>query len=84
MTILLQLPATILFIYRVRKYSCTCLIKRIYVQYIILYAELLKSPCSFFPPTIRDWNALPGSLISSTEDAEDCVAKFTSLVRARD
>ena len=37
---------------------------------------------SFFPLTIRDWNALPDSLISSAEDAEDCVAKFTSLVRA--
>ena len=35
---------------------------------------------SFFPQTIRDWN----SLISSAEDADDCVAKFTSLVRARD
>ena len=31
-----------------------------------------------------DWNALPDSLISSAEDADDCVAKFTSLVRARD
>ena len=39
---------------------------------------------SFFPQTIRDWNALPDSLISSAEDAEDCVAKLTSLVRARD
>ena len=39
---------------------------------------------SFFPQTIRDWNALPDSLISSAEDAEDCVVKFTSLVRARD
>ena len=39
---------------------------------------------SFFPQIIRDWNALPKSLISSAEDAEDCVAKFTSLVRARD
>ena len=39
---------------------------------------------SFFPRTIRDWNALPDSLISSAEDAEDCVAKFTSLVRTRD
>ena len=39
---------------------------------------------SFFPKTIRDWNALPDSLISSAEDADDCVAKFTSLVRARD
>ena len=32
---------------------------------------------SFFPQTIRGWNALPDSLISSAEDAEDCVAKFT-------
>ena len=39
---------------------------------------------SFFPQTIRDWNALPDYLISSAEDAEDCVTKFTSLVRARD
>ena len=39
---------------------------------------------SFFPQTIRDWNALPDSLISSADDAEGCVAKFTSLVRARD
>ena len=39
---------------------------------------------SFFPQTIRNWNALPDSLISSAEDSEDCVAKFTSLVRARD
>ena len=40
--------------------------------------------CSFFPQTVRDWNALPDSLISSAEGAEDGVAKFTSLVRARD
>ena len=39
---------------------------------------------SFFPVTIRDWNVLPDSLILSAEAAEDCVAKFTSLVRARD
>ena len=39
---------------------------------------------SFFPQTIRDWNALPDSLVSSAEGAEDCVARFTSLVRARD
>ena len=39
---------------------------------------------SFFPQTIRDWNALPDSQISFAEDAEDCVTKFTSLVRARD
>ena len=42
--------------------------------------------CSFPPPpqTIRDWNALPDSLVSTAEGAEDGVAKFTSLVRARD
>ena len=39
---------------------------------------------SFFRRTIRDWNALPDSLILSAEDAEDCVAKFASLVRPRD
>ena len=39
---------------------------------------------SFFPQTIKDRNALPDSLIASAEDAEDCVAKFTSQVRARD
>ena len=36
------------------------------------------------PQTLRDWNALPDFLISSAEDTEDCVAKFTSLVRAWD
>ena len=49
---------------------------------IVLNTNVYKG--SFFPQTIRDWNALPDSLISSAEDAEDCVAKFTSLVRARD
>ena len=33
---------------------------------------------SFFPQSIRDWNALPDSLISSAEDAEDCVAVHLS------
>ena len=40
--------------------------------------------CTLFPQNIRDCNALPDSLISSAEGAEDGVAKFTSLVRARD
>ena len=39
---------------------------------------------SFFLQTIRDWNVLPDSLISSAELSDDCVFKFTSLVRARD
>ena len=39
---------------------------------------------SFFPQTIRDWNELPDSLISSAEMSDDCVSKFTSLMRARD
>ena len=51
-------------------------------QVPIAYTNIYK--CSFSPQTIRDWNALPDSLISSAEGAEDGVAKFTSLVRARD
>ena len=39
---------------------------------------------SFFPQTIRDWNDLPESLISSSELSDDGVSKFTSLVRAKD
>ena len=39
---------------------------------------------SFFPQTIRDWNDLPESLISSSELSDDSVSKFTSLLRARD
>ena len=39
---------------------------------------------SFFPQTIKDWNDLPESLISSSELSDDSVSKFTSLVRARD
>ena len=33
---------------------------------------------------IREWNSLTDTLLSATEGAEDSVAKFTSLVRARD
>ena len=44
--------------------------------------EAYKS--SFFPQTIRDWNDLPDSLISSAEMSDDCVSKFDSLVRSRD
>ena len=39
---------------------------------------------SFFPQTIRDWNDLLESLISSSELSDNSVSKFTSLVRARD
>ena len=46
------------------------------------YTDIYKS--SFFPQTIRDWNSLSDSLLSAAEGAEDSVAKFTSLVRARD
>ena len=40
--------------------------------------------CKLSPHASYQWNALPDSLISSAEDTEDCVAKFTSLVRVRD
>ena len=39
---------------------------------------------SFSPQTIRDWNYLPDSLISAAELSDNCVSKFTSLLRARD
>ena len=38
----------------------------------------------FFPQTIRYWNDPLDSLISSAEQSDDCVSKFTSLVRAWD
>ena len=34
--------------------------------------------------TIRDWNALPASIISSAESSEDNVASFRSHIRSRD
>ena len=39
---------------------------------------------SFLTQTIRDWNDLPESLISSSELSDDSVSKFPSLMRARD
>ena len=54
------------------------------VAYQVPIANTDIYKCSFFPQTIRDWNTLPDSLISSAEGAEHGVAKFTSLVRARD
>ena len=39
---------------------------------------------AFFPQTIRDWNALPDSIITSAEGAEDGVVRVTSLERASD
>ena len=55
-----------------------------FMAYQVPIANTDNYKCSFFPQTIMDWNALPDSLISSAESAEDGVAKFTSLVRARD
>ena len=52
-------------------------------QTSIANTDVYKGTCSFYSRTIRDWNALPDSLISSAEDAEDCVAKFTSLLKAK-
>ena len=33
--------------------------------------------CSFFPQTIRDWNALPDSRLISSAGAEDSEVHFT-------
>ena len=35
------------------------------------YAKTDIYKYSFFPNTIRDWNALPGAIISSAESSED-------------
>ena len=49
------------------------------------YLQQVQMPIYIvFPQTIRDWNELPDSLISSAEMSDDCVSKFTSFVRARD
>ena len=50
------------------------------------HSVAFRTPIQMFikVASFRDWNALPDSLILSAENAEDCVAKFTSLVRARD
>ena len=49
-----------------------------------LLLTLIFVSVAFSPKVIRNWKALPDSLISSVEGADDGVAKFTSLVRARD
>ena len=62
-------------------------VAEINTQWSFRFPLLVRIPirkASFFPQTIRDWNALPDSLISSVELSEDCKSKFTSLVRARD
>ena len=41
-------------------------------------------PLTFVIIYTRDWNVLPDFRISSAELSDDCVSKFTSLVRARD
>ena len=48
------------------------------------YARTDSYKYSFFSDTIRYWNALPASIISSAESSEDPVARFTSLVRSID
>ena len=49
------------------------------------YPQPVKMSISIASPqTIRDWNDLPESLISSSELSDDSISKFTSLVRARD
>ena len=45
------------------------------MAYQVPFANTDIYKCSFFPQIIRDWNALPDSLISSAEGAEDGVAE---------
>ena len=63
-----------------------------YRRRVVSLSKTLYSPKVLvnYPGSGVDWDVKPqhkqtnDSLISSAEDAEDCVAKFTSLVRARD
>ena len=49
------------------------------------YLQQVQMPIYIvFPQTIRDWNELPDSLISSAEVSDDHVSKFTSLLGAWD
>ena len=50
----------------------------------VSYARTDIYKYSFFPDTIKDWNALPAAIISSAESTEDPVSRFVSLVRSRD
>ena len=54
------------------------------MAYQISYASKDAYKKSFSPQTIRDLNYLPDSLISAAELSDNCVSKFTSLLRARD
>ena len=47
------------------------------MSFPVPYARTDIYKYSFFPDTIRDWNALPASIISSAESSEDLVAGFT-------
>ena len=53
------------------------------MAYQVLIANTDIYKCNFPPQAIRDWNALPDSLVSSAEGAEDAGSKYSSLVRAR-
>ena len=41
-------------------------------------ASLDACKCSFFHQTIRDWNVLPDTLISSAEMSDECVEVLIS------
>ena len=50
----------------------------------IPYANTDVYKYSFFPNTIREWNALPTSLITAAESANDNVKAFKTLIRGED
>ena len=62
--------------------TCRCSRNQHPMAFQVPYARTDIYKYSFFPDTIRDWNALPGSIISSAENSEDPVAGITSLVRS--
>ena len=54
------------------------------MAYQISFASKDAYKKSFSPQTNRDWNYFLDSVISAAELSDNCVSKFTSLLRARD
>ena len=52
--------------------------------YQVPYARTDAYRHSFFPEAIRDRNSLPASTVCSAECSEDCISRFTSLMRSRE
>ena len=53
-------------------------------NHLSLTFQTSSARIDIYKGSIRDWNAIPDSIINFAEGAEDSVARLISLVRARD